>query len=419
MSGEPAGSADLDALDLSTLSQRDGEKWAVVRDGVLPAWVADMDFPISPVIRRVLVRRIDTDLGYPAWFNETGGGPLGEVFAERMRRRFGFVADPSHVRLFTDVNQAMQVVLHLGTSAGDAVALHTPACPPFEEVFTKLGRPPRTVPIRCRDGQWQLDMDRLADELRGRGAVPCRALLLVNPHNPTGRVFRREELKELAGMAIEHDLLVISDEVHAELTYPGYKHIPFASLSEEIAARTVTLTSGSKAFNLAGARCAVAHIGVKEIREAVDAQRGILFGQVSAFGVDALKAAWADGDGWLDTVRALLDRNRRRVAEQLPDGIGYVMPEATYLAWLDCRSVGLGDDPSAFFERDAKVLLCRGTEFGPEGKGFARLNFATSLPVLDELLRRMRMALQRRVRRTGRSARRAAAASRPHRPVDQ
>jgi cystathionine beta-lyase len=390
--------ADLDALDLTTLSQRDGEKWAVARHGVLPAWVADMDFPISPVIRRVLVRRIDTDLGYPAWFDETDGRPLGEVFAARMRRRFGFAANPSHVRLFTDVNQAMQVVLHLGTSTGDAVALHTPACPPFEEVFTKLGRPPRTVPIRCSDGQWQLDLDWLADELRGRGAAPpCRALLLVNPHNPTGRVFRREELKELAVLAIEHDLLVISDEVHADLTYPGFQHVPFASLSEEIAARTVTLTSGSKAFNLAGVRCAVAHIGVKEIRDAVDAQRGILFGQVSALGVDALKAAWTDGDSWLDTVRSLLERNRWRVAEQLPEGIGYVMPEATYLAWLDCRSLGLGDDPSAFFEAEAKVLLCRGSEFGPEGNGFARLNFATSLPVLDELLRRMRAALGSRL----------------------
>jgi cystathionine beta-lyase len=393
MSDEPARLADLDALDLTTLSRRDGEKWAAVKHGVLPAWVADMDFPISPVIRRVLVRRIDADLGYPAWFDGTDGRPLGEVFAARMRRRFGFAADPSHVRLFTDVNQAMQVMLYFGTSAGDAVALHTPACPPFEEVFTKLGRPPRTVPIRCRDGQWQLDLDQLADELRGRGAAPCRALLLVNPHNPTGKVFRREELKELAALAIEQDLLVISDEVYADLTYPGYQHIPFASLSEEIAARTVTLTSGSKAFNLAGVRCAVAHIGVKEIRDAVDAQRGILFGQVSVLGVDALRAAWTDGDDWLDTVRSLLERNRWRVAEQLPNSIGYVMPEATYLAWLDCRSLGLGNDPSAFFENDAKVLLCRGSEFGPEGNGFVRLNFATSLPVLDELLRRMRVAL--------------------------
>ncbi|GAA3121331.1 MalY/PatB family protein [Streptosporangium carneum] len=383
----------LDALELAALSLRDGEKWASVPDGVLPAWVADMDFPISPVIRRALLRRIDTDLGYPAWYDESQGGPLGEAFAERMLGRFGFAADPAHVRLFTDVNQAMQVVLHFGTSQGDPVALHTPACPPFAETLVRLGRPPRAVPIRRRDDRWQLDLDRLADEIRGRSGPPCRALFLVNPHNPTGRVFLREELEELARLAVEHDLLVISDEVHAELTYEGHRHIPFASISDEAAARTVTITSGSKAFNLAGARCAVAHIGVREVREAVDEHRGLLFGQVSALGVDALRAAWTGGDPWLDTVKALLARNRLRVAERLPEGVGHRLPDATYLAWLDCRSLGLGDDPSAFFLEKAKVMLFRGSEFGPEGNGFARLNFATSPAVLDELLNRIRAAV--------------------------
>ncbi|MEV8631156.1 aminotransferase class I/II-fold pyridoxal phosphate-dependent enzyme [Streptosporangium sp. NPDC051023] len=383
----------LEALDLATLSRRDGEKWASAPDGVLPAWVADMDFPISPVIRRALVNRIDTDLGYPAWYDESDGGPLGEAFAERMLGRFGFAADPTHVRLFTDINQAMQVALHFGTSPGDPVALHAPVCPPFTEMLLKLGRPPRAVPIRWHDERWQLDLDRLADEVRGRDGVPCRALFLVNPHNPTGRVFLRDELEELARLAVEHDLLVISDEVHAELTYDGYRHIPFAAISEAAAARTVTITSGSKAFNLAGVRCAVAHIGVKEVRDAVDAHRGILFGQVNALGVDALRAAWTGGDTWLDTVKTLLARNRLRVAERLPEGIGYRLPEATYLAWLDCRALGLGEDPSAFFLDRAKVMLFRGSEFGPEGRGFARLNFATSPAVLDELLDRIRAAV--------------------------
>ncbi|MEV7005873.1 aminotransferase class I/II-fold pyridoxal phosphate-dependent enzyme [Streptosporangium sp. NPDC051022] len=385
----------LEALDLATLSLRDGEKWASAPEGVLPAWVADMDFPVSPVIRRALVDRIDTDLGYPAWYDESHGGPLGEAFAERMLGRFGFTADPAHVRLFTDINQAMQIALHLGTSPGDPVALHAPVCPPFTETLTRLGRPPRPVPIRPRNGGWHLDLDLLADEIRGRGGTPCRALFLVNPHNPTGRVFRREELEELARLAAEHDLLVISDEVHAELAYEGHRHIPFAAISEEAAARTVTITSGSKAFNLAGARCAVAHIGVRRIREAVDAHRGLLFGQVSALGVDALRAAWTGGDAWLDAVRALLARNRRAVAEGLPEGVGYLPPEATYLAWLDCGALGLGDDPSAFFLERAKVMLFRGPDFGPEGRGFARLNFATSPAVLDELLTRMRTALPR------------------------
>ncbi|MBL1098305.1 MalY/PatB family protein [Streptomyces coffeae] len=385
----------LDAFDLATLSRRDGEKWSSAPEGVLPAWVADMDFPISPAVRRALLHRIDTDLGYPAWYDESEGGPLGEVFARRMRQRFAFEADPAHVRLFTDVNQAMQIALHLGTAPGDPVAVHTPACPPFLDVLTKLDRPPRTVPIRRAGGEWDPDIGRLVAELRGAADGGCRALLLVNPHNPTGRVLRRDELLALAEVVVERDLLVISDEVHAELTYDGSVHIPFASLSEEVAARTVTVTSGSKAFNLAGARCAVAHIGVKTLRDSVDAHRGLLFGQVGALGVEALKAAWSEGDEWLAGVREVLARNRLRVAEALPEGIGFVPPEATYLAWLDCRALGVGDDPSVFFQDQGKLMLFRGADFGPEGRGFARLNFATSPPVLEELLRRMRTAVER------------------------
>jgi cystathionine beta-lyase len=358
-----------------------------------------MDFPISPVIRRALMDRIDTDLGYPSWFDQTGGGPLGEAFAARMSR-FGFAANPAHVRLFTDTNQAMQVVLHLGTETGDPVILHTPCCPPFLDVLTKIGRPPRTVPIRRRDGRWQVNLDQIADAVRGRdGMPPGRVMFLVNPHNPTGRVLTRDELLELGRLVVEHDMLVISDEVHADLTYPPHRHIPFASISEEIARRTVTLTSGSKAFNLAALRCAVAHIGVAAVRKALDDRQGLLFGQVNALGVDALRAAWTGADGWLDTVRALLRRNRLWLADHLPPGVAYLPPDATYLAWLDCRALRLGDDPSAFFLDKAKVLLFRGAEFGDEGRGFARLNFATSSLVLDELVRRMRTAVEREGRR--------------------
>ncbi|MEU9125518.1 aminotransferase class I/II-fold pyridoxal phosphate-dependent enzyme [Streptomyces sp. NPDC048506] len=391
---EAAAWTDPDSLDLAALSRRDGEKWSVAKDGVLPAWVADMDFPIAPSIRQAVLHRMDTDLGYPAWYDESEGGPLGAAFAHRAHRRHGFAADPAHVRLFTDINQAMQVVLQLGTAPGDGVALHTPVCPPFEDTIGKLGRVARTVPIRMRDGAWRLDVDHLRDTVTGRrGGPPCRALFLVNPHNPTGRVLRRRELLDIAALAVEHDLLVVSDEVHADLVYPGHQHIPFASLSDEVAERTVTLTSGSKTFNLAGIRCAVAHIGVKAVRDAVDDHQGLLFGQVSALAVDALKAAWTSADGWLDRVMTVLRHNRATVAEQLPPGVACVLPEATYLAWLDCRALDLGEEPSDFFAREARVLLMPGSLFGSEGAGFVRLNFATPPRILAELLRRIRGAL--------------------------
>jgi cysteine-S-conjugate beta-lyase len=370
---------------------RDGEKWAAVADGVLPAWLADMDFPVPPAVRESLLQRIDTDLGYPSGYDESQGGPLGSTFADRMLRRFGFAADPTHVRTFTDINQAMQVVLHLGTGEGDPVVLHTPACPPFADVLVKLGRPPRPVPVVHRDGAWRLDLDRVTDEVRS-GA---RALFLVNPHNPTGRVFRRAELERLAALALEHDLLVISDEVHADLVHDGHQHIPFASLSPDAAAHTVTLTSASKAFNLGGARCAVAHIGVPRLRKAVDAHRGILFGQVSVLATTALNAAWTHGDDWLDAIREVIARNRLHVHRHLPDGIIHHLPEATFLSWMDCRPLGLGHDPAGFFLDNARVMLFRGGDFGPEGLGHARLNFATTPEILSEILHRMQGAVAR------------------------
>ncbi|MEV6580886.1 aminotransferase class I/II-fold pyridoxal phosphate-dependent enzyme [Streptomyces sp. NPDC051582] len=391
-------SAALDSLDLSRLSQRDGEKWATAGDGMLASWVADMDFPIAPAIRRALLRRADGDLGYPPWFDESRGGPLGEVFAERTLHRYGHRPDPTHVRLFTDINQAMLATLQVATDPGDAVLLHTPACPPFVDVIEKIGRRALTVPIQEGEDGWQFDPALMERTAADEGAGRCRVLFLVNPHNPTGRVFRRDELESLAELVLRFNLLVISDEVHADLTHAPHQHTPFASLSPEIAARTVTLTSGSKAFNLAGIRCALAHIGPQAVRDGVDARRGLLFGQVGVLAVEALKAAWTSGDAWLDEVLAVLDRNRRLLTERLPEGIRCRTPEATFLAWLDCRQLDIGQDPMPFFRDEAKVLLFSGPAFGAGGDGFVRLNFGTSQQVLEETLERMSAALRRRGR---------------------
>lgn len=312
-----------------------------------------------------------------------------------MHRRYDHTPDPTHVRLFTDVNQAMLATLRVATDRGDGVLLHTPACPPFVDVIGRIGRRPLTVSVQEVQSGWEFDpalMERAAADV---GPGRCSALFLVNPHNPTGRVFRREELEELAEFALRRDLLVISDEVHADLVHAPHRHIPFASLSSEVAARTVTLTSGSKAFNLAGIRCAVAHIGPPAVREAVDAQHGLLFGQVGVLAVEALKAAWTSGDDWLDDVLSVLEQNRRQLVEQLPAGIRCHSPEATFLAWLDCRSLGIGADPMPFFRDEAKVLLFSGPAFGAAGEGFVRLNFGTSPQVLEETLSRMTAALRR------------------------
>ncbi|MFD8334210.1 aminotransferase class I/II-fold pyridoxal phosphate-dependent enzyme [Streptomyces solisilvae] len=225
----------------------------------------------------------------------------------------------------------------------------------------------------------------------------CKALVLVNPHNPTGRVHTRAELEEIAAIARRHDLLVISDEIHAELTYDSHRHIPFASLSPDAARRTVTLTSATKAFNLAAIRCALTHYGPDRLLALRDAQPPDLYGAVSPLGVVATEAAWRDGDAWQRDLLSVLDRNRRRVHQVLSTWLPQVrhhIPEATYLAWFDTRPLGLTEPPVERVLKEGNVLLDGGSPFGPDADGFLRLNFATSHDVLEDILTGLVQALR-------------------------
>ncbi len=385
----------FDNLDPRWLRSRRGAKWRCPAPGVLPAWVADMDFPVAEPIRERLAKLADFgELGYPDW--PDGVTPLRRLFSERMQRLYGWAPDPDHVREFTDVGQALQVVLHLGTSEGDAVALHTPSFPPFMRSIEDTDRLAVPIPMMDTPDGWRFDLERLEHDL---ALNPASALLLTNPHNPTGRVFTRDELLGLAEAAERHDLLIISDEVHSELVYEPHRHIPFASLGPEVEARTVTITSATKGFNLAGIRCAVAHIGPARLRAALAEQPPLLFGNVSVFGVEATAAAWTECDGWLVDVRRYLSGNRVLVAKELQRRLPEVrfhIPEATYLYWLDCRSLRWGRDPARVFRSLGRVELSPGHAFGPDGNGFVRLNFATSRSLLNQVMER--------IARTGRRA---------------
>jgi cystathionine beta-lyase len=384
---------DYDALDLAWLQAKPGAKWQRHGPGRLAAWVADMDFPTPPPVVAALHRFIDAgDLGYPDWLGR--GSPLRVLFAERMSTRFGWSPDPEDVREVCDVIQGLQWVLHLATPVDSLLALHMPAYPPFLETSSAMARPILPIPAERTASGWAFDHDRFAADLAAVGGR-CRALLLCNPQNPTGHVFTRPELERLAALAEEHDLLVISDEIHADLVYPPATHISVAALDPAIAARTVTLTSATKSFNLAGARCAVVHLGSEALRRAWEAQPQHLFGVVSPLGVEATRAAWEDGGDWLDALVVHLDRNRRLLgsllAAQLPN-VDYVPPDATYLAWLDMRALQLADPPHTVL-RDGGVVLYPGPDFGPQGEGFVRLNFATSAAVLEALVAGMATAV--------------------------
>ncbi|MEU6669200.1 aminotransferase class I/II-fold pyridoxal phosphate-dependent enzyme [Streptomyces sp. NPDC046727] len=379
----------FDDLDVRTLYRRPGVKWNRVEPDVLPAWIAEMDFPPADSVREALLRCVEDDLGYPSWDGRSADTPLRAAFAERMRERHGWALDPSHVREFTDINQGVQAVLNVATRPGDGIVVHTPAYPPFLETIAGMNRRLHPLPYTPDGDSWTFDADRLDREL---GERPARVLLLVNPHNPTGRVLRRDELETLARLAQRHDLLVIADEIHSDLVHDPHRHIPFASLSPEVAARTVTLTSATKAFNVPGVRCAVAHVGAAEVRAALE-NPSHLYGEPNTFGVAATLAAWREGDAWLSELRPVLARNAALVGERLPSGVRYRVPQATFLAWLDCRELALDTDPHSFFLDKARVLLNDGRTFGPGGEGFVRLNFGTSQEILRDILGRIRDSL--------------------------
>ena len=364
-------------------------KWTWHDSDVLPAWVADMDLPPVPAAVDAVRALVDRgDFGY----NNAAECRLPTAFATWQSRHFGWEPDERRVRVLCDVMQGVETSLWLHTEPGDGVVVFTPVYPPFLKTVAKSGRVVVDCPLDPNG--WRLDPERLASVVDER----TRAVLLCNPHNPTGRAFTRPELEAIAEVAERHDLLVISDEIWADLRHPGAQHLPMALVSDEVAARTVTITAASKSFNLAGLRCAIAHVGHSGLRRRFADVPSHVFGAVGSLGAEATLAAWTNGEPWLDATRAHLTEQRDhlagRLSAELPE-VGFALPEATYLAWLDFRATDLGPDPAASLLESARVALSSGLDFGAEGEGFARLNFATTRPILDAILDRVVEAVRR------------------------
>jgi cystathionine beta-lyase len=379
--------SQVEPFSVEHLRSLSGIKWNRYGPDVLPAWVADMDLAAPPVVTEAIQRLVDrSDFGYNRWALRQ----LPETFTTWQREAHGWVIDPADVRVFCDVLHAVDVALWLLTDPGDGVVLLTPIYPPFLAALAGAGR--RVVDVPLAPAGWRVDPERLAAAID----PGTRVILLCHPHNPTGRVFDDADLAAVAQVAEERNLVIVSDEVWADLVHPGATHRPLASLGPEVAARTVTVTSASKAFNLAGLRCAVAHVGHAGLAARLAELPSHLLGAVSTPGAEAALACWTGGRPWLASLRSHLDDRRRqlagRLAADLP-AVGYRLPEATYLAWLDFRPLELGDDPAERLLTQARVALSPGPDFGERGRGFARLNFATSASVLDEIVDRMAAAI--------------------------
>ncbi|MBW2282440.1 MAG: pyridoxal phosphate-dependent aminotransferase [Deltaproteobacteria bacterium] len=369
-----------------------GEKWHRYADDVLPAWVADMDFAVAEPIQRAL-RAIadDCDLGYP--INPRADG-LPAVFADRAREKWSWEIDPHRVEVIADVVQGLYIGIDVFSEPGDGVLVQTPIYPPFLLSPPECGRRVVVAELAASDSGYEIDFDAVRAAIDDR----TRVFMLCNPHNPTGRVFTRAELEQLAAIAVERDLIVLADEIHADLLYDGREHIPFATLGPEVEARTITFTSATKAFNIAGLRCAIAIAGSRDLQTRFNSIPRHVRGGLNGPGMAATAVAWTECEDWLDELRAYLQANRDFLAgfvrDQLP-AVRHITPQSTYLAWLDCRELGLEPNPGDWFEKHARVGLSRGHTFGDEFSGFARLNFATSRSILTEVLERMAKSLTR------------------------
>ena len=374
------------ALSLADLRQRRSLKWRLYGDDVLPLWVAEMDvLSPEPVVRAVSEAMARGDTGYP-WAPD-----YAEALAGFAQRRWGWAPEPRDARLVANVMTGVSEVLRLVTGPGDAVVVNSPVYPPFYGFVHNLGRRVVEAPLST-DGR--LDPETLAaafvEGTRGGGRA---AYLLSSPHNPTGAVHTVDELTTAGKLAAAHGVRVVVDEIHAPLVYAPTRFTPYLSLP--VGASAFSLMSASKGFNLAGLNAALALAGAEAAADLARMPEEAAFG-ASHLGVLAQAAALRDGDAWLEALLGGLDSNRRLLAELLAEHlpqVGYRVPQATYLAWLDCRALALGTDPAAVFRERGRVALSPGPGFGTGGEGHARLNFATSPAVLAEAVVRMASAI--------------------------
>ncbi|MGQ9547449.1 MAG: MalY/PatB family protein [Roseiflexus sp.] len=369
-------------------------KWKFYGDDVLPMWVADMDFPPPPPILAALHARVEVgDFGY-----ELPSPPLSECICERLHRRYNWSVAPDQIVYIPSLVTGLNAVCRAIGEPGDGVLVQTPVYPPFLTAPVNQGRVVQMAELEMvpngRTFGYRVDYDRMHATVTDR----TRLFILCNPHNPTGEAYRQDELMRMAEFCEHHDLIICSDEIHCDLLLGDTHHIPIATLAPDIAERTITLMAPSKTFNIPGLKASFAIVTNPALRKRLlTAMEGIV-PWLNSFALAAMEVAYRDCDNWLNELLAYLTGNRAVVTEFVTNHMPWIrttVPQATYLAWFDCRNAGIEGNPYEFFRREAKVALNDGIPFGAGGEGFVRLNFGCPRTLLLEGLERMKAALER------------------------
>lgn len=365
-------------------------KWSRYSADVLPMWVADMDFAAPPVVIEALQQR----LLHPLVGYSVAQDNLREAIVADLWNKFSWKVKPQELIFLPGVESGFNMALKALVQPQQNVVVQVPNYPPLRHAPGHWGLNKVELEFVAQaDGTYLTPLDVLRESLIGGGA-----LLLSNPHNPIGKVFGREELQAVADICAAQDAWIISDEIHAELCFDGRVHIPTASLSTEIAERTITLMSASKAYNIAGLKTSFMIIQNAALRERVNHARCGMVDSVNPLGMEATRVAYSEGAPWLAELKTYLQANRDwlvdAVRSRLP-GVTINVPQGTYLAWLDCSALDL-DNPQQFFLEQGKVGLSPGLDFGDQHQQFVRLNFGCPRSLLEEGIARMERALAQR-----------------------
>lgn len=357
---------------------------------VLPMWVADMDFRTPQKVVDAIVKRAEHGIfGYTIIDDDVKNAIVNWV-----SKRHDWHINPDWLSFSPGVVASLHMAVQAYTEPGDKILIQTPVYTPFYNVIEKHSRIVVKNPLVLKGNYYHIDFNDFEEKLKSG----VKAFILCSPHNPVGRVWRKEELQEMARLCLKYDVLIISDEIHADLVYPGYHHIPIASLSNDIANHTITCMSPSKTFNLAGLQASYIITSNEERKKKLDSQLSIQ-GHVmlNTLGNTALEAAYTHGETWLDELKYVLEKNRNYVSEMLEKHtkLKVTKSEGTYLLWIDCSAMELDNTAlKKFMIEQAKVGLNEGSSYGEEGKLFMRMNIACPRKTLEEGVRRIIEAVQ-------------------------